>query len=312
MRRKDREISDKQEILKIMKKCDVCRVAFFNDRYPYIVPMNFGVVLEEDKFKLYFHGANAGTKLELMRKNPNAAFEMDCSHRLLLGEAACDSTMEYESVCGNGVMKALPEEEKAAALQILMNQYQEGKKHEFGYNDLMAIEVLELTVDEISGKRLKRKPESETEEIGTLSCAKKYAEEGRIDQWLQKFLNGQGMNKALASGLLHEKRYYLGPVKMKMELFTIPEGAPNYLTKDNDIEWFFQVADRMLTAIKNGWDMPPLIVSYDKEEGYIPTDGRHRFEALRKLGAVEADAIIWTSSEEDYEQLLRESRIKHI
>jgi hypothetical protein len=172
----------------------------------------------------------------------------------------------------------------------------------------MAIEVMELTAEEIIGKRLKRK-EPVKEDIGTLSCAMKYSSEGKIDEWLQKFLNGEGKNKALASGLLHEKRYYLGPVTMSMELFDIPEGAPYYLTRDNDKEWFFQVADAMAKSIKNGWDMPPLIVNYNNGK-YEPTDGRHRYEALRKMGAQGVYAIIWTSSEEDYKELLKEERIK--
>ena len=46
MFRKDREITDRNTIVDIMKRCHVCRLAF-NDRqsgYPYLVPMNFGLV----------------------------------------------------------------------------------------------------------------------------------------------------------------------------------------------------------------------------------------------------------------------------
>lgn len=157
MRRNDREITDYSEILEIMRKCDSCGVAFFNEKYPYIVPLNFGVTFMNHEFRLYFHGVAVGTKMELLKKNPNVAFEMDCSHRLILDDdVACRSTMEFESVCGNGTMKILSQDKKIEALQILMNQYQSGKKHEFSDNDLKKIEVMELVVDEISGKRLKR------------------------------------------------------------------------------------------------------------------------------------------------------------
>jgi hypothetical protein len=130
-----------------------------------------------------------------------------------------------------------------------------------------------------------------------------------VEEWLQEFLNGEGKNKALATGLLNDKRYYLGPVVMSMNLFDIPEGAPDYLTRENDIEWFYYVADEMVKALKDGWDMPPLIVNYDNGK-YEPTDGRHRYEALRKMGAQGVYAIIWTSSEKDYKELLKEERIK--
>ena len=38
MRRKDREITDFNEIMKIIDKCDTCRLALFDDDFPYIVP----------------------------------------------------------------------------------------------------------------------------------------------------------------------------------------------------------------------------------------------------------------------------------
>ena len=60
MRRKDREITDKQDILEVMRKCDVCRIALHDGDYPYIVPLNFGLQVENDMPVLYFHGALEG------------------------------------------------------------------------------------------------------------------------------------------------------------------------------------------------------------------------------------------------------------
>ena len=39
MRRKDREIINKEQIWRIMQRCGVCRVAFHDAEYPYIVPL---------------------------------------------------------------------------------------------------------------------------------------------------------------------------------------------------------------------------------------------------------------------------------
>ena len=42
MRRKDREIIDFDEQLKIIDACDVCRLGLVDDEgYPYILPLNF-------------------------------------------------------------------------------------------------------------------------------------------------------------------------------------------------------------------------------------------------------------------------------
>lgn len=154
MRRKDREIADINVILDIIEKCDVCNIALFDEEYPYVIPLNFGYHHENDKIELYFHCAKVGKKLDLIHMNSKVSFSMDCNHTLITGEQACDYTMEYESVCGNGVIEILPEEEKIAALNFLMKQY--SNEESFQYNETLVkrIAVLKLTVHNISGKQL--------------------------------------------------------------------------------------------------------------------------------------------------------------
>lgn len=49
MRRHDREITDRNDILDIMKRASVVRLAFNSDPVPYILPLNFGLeVLGQD------------------------------------------------------------------------------------------------------------------------------------------------------------------------------------------------------------------------------------------------------------------------
>lgn len=157
MRRNDREIKERNEIIKVMEKCDVCRLALNDEGYPYIVPMNFGMNDEDGKLTLYFHCANDGKKLDLIRKDGRASFEMDCEHRLLTNYDEMNCTMEYESVIGRGEIKILGEEEKMNALRILMKHYH----HEnFPINEKIfpITTVFSLTVSEITGKRrIKRK-----------------------------------------------------------------------------------------------------------------------------------------------------------
>lgn len=156
MRRSEREITDKNEIYKVMKSCQVCNLALFDEEYPYIVPMNYGVSMEEGSFALYFHGANAGKKMALMEKNPHVAFTMSGKHELVTGEKACDYSMDFESVCGRGILTKVEDyQEKIEALNILMNQYSDALVHEFDERMVQAIAVLKITVTEITGKRLK-------------------------------------------------------------------------------------------------------------------------------------------------------------
>jgi len=152
MRRKDREITDFSEIIKVMEKCDVCRLALNDGGYPYIVPLNFGMAVEGEKITLYFHGAGEGKKYDLMRQDNRAGFEMDCSHKLVTDTKGCGCTMKYESVVGAGRIEIVPEEEKYKALGALMGQY-----HEEGFSfpeeaaDRTA--AMKLIVESVSGKR---------------------------------------------------------------------------------------------------------------------------------------------------------------
>jgi nitroimidazol reductase NimA-like FMN-containing flavoprotein (pyridoxamine 5'-phosphate oxidase superfamily) len=154
MRRKDREITDFYEITDVMKKCSVCRVAFFDEAYPYIVPLNFGFEADSGRFTLYLHCANEGKKLDLLKRNNKVAFEMDCPDKFYDGEKACYSTMTFESVCGNGTLETVGDEDKIPVLKLLMRQYSDKKDFDFDAFEVKAVTVLRLTVNEITGKRL--------------------------------------------------------------------------------------------------------------------------------------------------------------
>lgn len=156
MRRNDREIKEFENIVSVMEKCDVCRLAFNTEDYPYILPLNFGMEIEDGKVTLYFHGANEGRKYELMSKDNRVCFEMDCSHRLVTDEESGNCTMEYESVIGQGLVEIVPDEEKYNALCILMKHYH---KEEFPFNKniIPQTTLFKVTVNKVTGKRRMKK-----------------------------------------------------------------------------------------------------------------------------------------------------------
>ena len=156
MRRSDREIKDFDEIVRVMEKCDVCRLALHDTEYPYILPLNFGMEVEGETITLYFHGAPKGRKYELIAKDNRCSFEMDCSHRLVVDADICSCTMEYESVIGQGRIEMLPDEEKYRALCILMQHYH--KEHfAFDKRVMERTTVMKLTVEAVTGKALIKK-----------------------------------------------------------------------------------------------------------------------------------------------------------
>jgi len=154
MRRKDRELGDRESLLRILEEADVCRLAFASGDIPYIVSLNFGYAWEGEFPRLFFHCAREGRKLELMRANPRVCFELDVGHELVTGPSPCDWGMKYASLVGYGVLGELKEEgERIEAMDRLMRHY--GWKGEGAYEPgtLRSTTLLELRVDEVSGKK---------------------------------------------------------------------------------------------------------------------------------------------------------------
>lgn len=168
MRRKDREITDFNEIVKIINKCDSCVVALNDEEFPYIVPMNFGMDIEEDRLYLYFHCANEGKKIDLIRKDNRATFEMDCEHNIILYEERMSCTMGYASVIGHGTFEFVSDEEKLKALKIIMRHYH-SEDFKFSLKLMPVTTVLRLKVTDIIGKRRNNiHPEEKTKKYITL------------------------------------------------------------------------------------------------------------------------------------------------
>lgn len=155
MRRKDREVS-KEEAIQIIEKCEACTLGLVEKDTPYLVPMNFGYEYRDEKLVLYFHCAKEGKKLEIIENNKKACFAMDCSHKLITAELACHYAMEFESVVGHGIIEVVQtQEEKIHALKYIMKHYE---KEDFIFEDkhANAIKILKLSVENFTGKRLKK------------------------------------------------------------------------------------------------------------------------------------------------------------
>lgn len=156
MRRADREITDFNELIAIMRGCDVCRLALHDEPYPYILPLNFGLEVDGGTVRLYFHGASTGTKYDLIARDPNASFEMDRGHGLILDDEHGNCTMTYESVIGQGRITVVPDGGKEHALRVLMAQYR-APDFPFSTAVIPHTTVLCLTVEHMTGKRRVKK-----------------------------------------------------------------------------------------------------------------------------------------------------------
>ncbi|BFU59729.1 MULTISPECIES: pyridoxamine 5'-phosphate oxidase family protein [Rodentibacter] len=153
IRRRDRAITDYNQMLEIMAQCDVCRLGLRDNESVYIVPLNFGFTTENEKLTLYFHGFVKGKKIDLIQQTPIAAFEMDRKHSIVKADIACHYSFLYQSIMGKGEISIIDnEEEKIAALQCLMANYTQKSNWQFEKQELQKIVVIKLVVTEWSCK----------------------------------------------------------------------------------------------------------------------------------------------------------------
>jgi len=149
MRRDDKEITEQKDLDGIMKKAQVCRLAVSYEAMAYIIPMSFGYVNRT----LYFHSAQEGLKLMILRENPKACFEVDIDTEVVPSEKACDWTMRYQSVVGFGDVEFIEElEGKREAMRIIMQQYSDEVKL-IDDSVLSGVTLLKLTISTMTGKK---------------------------------------------------------------------------------------------------------------------------------------------------------------
>ncbi len=152
MTRREREITDINEIIKILDKSKVLHLGMVDGDEPYVVPMNYGYTLEDGKLTVYLHGAKRGRKLDVMRANPKVFFELECDIVPFEGEIACKYGITYASVMGKGKATIVEDtEEKKYALSVLMKTQTE---KDFEFEDKMAavVSVIRIDVSEFTAK----------------------------------------------------------------------------------------------------------------------------------------------------------------
>lgn len=153
MRRLNREVTDKKEILQILDTCDVCRIGFWDEEI-YIVPLNFAYSFD-DKLILYFHGASDGRKANILKNSPvNVGFELDCCHKMIEGKNSCNSSFNYKSIIGNGKATTVGDTfEKEHILNLILKKYINKDNNNFPQKAIDNTLVFKIIVNKFSAKQ---------------------------------------------------------------------------------------------------------------------------------------------------------------
>jgi uncharacterized protein len=149
MLRKEKEITDLAEIKSIINNALVCRIALSDNKNPYIIPVCFGY----QDCLLYFHCANSGKKLDIIRGNPNVCFEMETGVEIKNDPLPCNWGVKYRSAVGFGKAMIIDSKrEKESALSIIMKHY---SNEAYSFPDVMVTKttVVKIIVETLTGKQ---------------------------------------------------------------------------------------------------------------------------------------------------------------
>ena len=152
MTKRERQVTDQQQILEILDKGKVLHLGLAVDNEPYVVPMNYGYTHEDGKLVLYLHSATRGKKLDMIAANPKVFFEIDCDLMPFEGEKPCQYGLVYSSVMGKGTARIVEDaQEKMNAMTVLMKT-QTGKDFTFNERLVSIVAVIRIDVAEYTAK----------------------------------------------------------------------------------------------------------------------------------------------------------------
>ncbi len=143
----------------------------------------------------------------------------------------------------------------------------------------------------------------------SLTSAKNYAKQGKLEEWIHLYLQSDGHNKDFSDGLKLFDRYFIGPINMPLSFFKRCCGPEENMKWRIESKWFEHHVSELEEVIKQEKDMPPLIVHYfidedNKDGAFELNDGNHRLEAYSRLEIKDYAVIVWITEENEYNSFL--------
>lgn len=126
----------------------------------------------------------------------------------------------------------------------------------------------------------------------SVAGARAAAERDELAAWVEAFLASDGSDNAVLGEVLREqKTSWSGPTRLPFDRLERLAGPPDQPTlaplDDDDLE----TVDDMEDSLDEGWEPPPLIVSY-RDRHLVVEDGNHRIEGLRRSGHTDYWAVV--------------------
>jgi nitroimidazol reductase NimA-like FMN-containing flavoprotein (pyridoxamine 5'-phosphate oxidase superfamily) len=152
MRRRERELENRETMIALLEQSLVGRIATVNQKgFPVIKPVNF---IYGDG-NIYIHSSMKGEKIEDIKRERIVCFEIDepIAYRAA-GGLACKAGYYYRSIIIKGKARFVKgRHKKMEILERMMEKYQPEKGYgEFDEEVLTQTTIIEILVMEITGK----------------------------------------------------------------------------------------------------------------------------------------------------------------
>jgi len=149
LRRREREITDRSEIDASLQTGRVMHLALADGDIPFVVPVFFAY----DGASVYFHSAQAGSKINILKRNPKACFSVSIDQEVVESEQACDFEARHRTVIGFGTAAFIEDEStKIAVLDRIVARFTD-KRFEYPKSTLAHTAVIRITIESIKGKK---------------------------------------------------------------------------------------------------------------------------------------------------------------
>ena len=130
--------------------------------------------------------------------------------------------------------------------------------------------------------------------------AQNAARDGKIEEWVHRYLTaGRWANPAFSRGLKLEKRWWNGPVEVRLADLSRCVGPEPGMEYPVTHEYWEQRTRQLAMTLVDPLDIPPLIVEYRGGELSV-RDGNTRHGAMERLGWPKCWVIFWYTAESDY------------
>lgn len=169
-RHADRAVDDWDAICDILDEGLVCHAAYVTDARPVVIP----TLYVRDGDRMLLHGSNSMGLARAVRMGSPLSVAVTHLDGLVVARSSFNSSANYRSVVVHGMGRLLDEDEKADALDVIVERLIPGRTADLRAStssEIAQTSVIEVPLEEISAKTRSGGPVDDPEDMGQMVWA---------------------------------------------------------------------------------------------------------------------------------------------